>query len=69
MDNVVQFIEQNTKGATLGEASGGGPDPYGTEARYRPGDGLPDSKKTIPQTEYLSIRNAKYEGVTALMLP
>lgn len=52
LDNVVQFIEQNTKGATLGEGpveeSGGG-----VEERAR---------KVVPQGEYLSILGAKHEG-------
>ena len=53
LDNVVQFIEQNTKGATLGET---GPD-----------QSMPDvvedrAKKVVPQNEFLSILSAKHEG-------
>lgn len=65
LDNVANFITQNTKGATLGQSSqAGGPDPYGTESRYRPGDASrPHMPKVIPQGEYLSISAAKYEGL------
>jgi phospholipase A-2-activating protein len=63
LDEVVKFIEKNTKGATLGQESYGGPDPMGTEARYRPGDQqAPPKSKSIPQTGYLTILAAKYEG-------
>ena len=54
LDNVVQFIEQNTKGATLGEAGpeqGAGADVVEERA-----------KKVVPQGEYLSILGAKHEG-------
>lgn len=64
LDQVAQFIVTNTQGATIGQTSGdsGAPDPYGTESRYRPGDGNDSSKaKTIPQREYLEITAAKYE--------
>lgn len=61
LDNVAQFITENTKGATLGEqAESGGPDPYGSEKRYRPGDG-DIQPKVLPQKEFLSITAAKYE--------
>ena len=63
LDNVVQFIEQNTKGATLGETGGGGaPDPYGSDARYKPGDEAKRVPKVLPHGEYLSILAAKHEG-------
>jgi phospholipase A-2-activating protein len=62
LDNVANFITENTKGATLGEQSGpSGPDPYGTEKRYRPGDETAQPK-VLPQKEFLSITAAKYEG-------
>lgn len=65
LDNVANFITQNTKGATLGQpAPSDGPDPFGTENRYRPGDsGQPEEPKVLPQREYLSISAAKYEGM------
>ena len=65
LDSVANFITENTKGATLGQSSqSGGPDPYGTESRYRPGDQVQQPKvpKVLPQKEYLSISAAKYEG-------
>jgi len=62
LDNVVQFIEQNTKGATLGESNDGGPDPYGSDARYKPSDEAARVPKVLPQGEYLSITAAKHEG-------
>ncbi len=64
LDQVAQFIVSNTQGATLGETSrdSGGPDPYGTESRYRPGDeASPSRVKVIPQRDYLDITAAKYE--------
>ncbi|KAF7533784.1 hypothetical protein G7054_g6753 [Neopestalotiopsis clavispora] len=65
LDQVAQFIVQNTQGATLGGASSaGGPDPWGTESRYRPGESEPSSRaKALPQTEYLSITGAKFEPI------
>lgn len=58
LDNVVQFIEQNTKGATLGDGS--------------PDAGVQDEggrvKKVVPQGEYLSILQAKHEGKLSLSL-
>ncbi|KAK7973273.1 Polyubiquitin binding protein (Doa1 ufd3) [Apiospora saccharicola] len=66
LDQVAQFITQNTQGATIGESGGGGggPDPYGTESRYRPGEGAPSTiGKYLPQKEYLDITSAKYEPI------
>lgn len=61
LDNVAKFITENTKGATLGQTQSSGPDPYGTEQRYRPGEEA-SQPKVLPQKEYLSISAAKYEG-------
>ncbi|CAH0018229.1 unnamed protein product [Clonostachys rhizophaga] len=62
LDNVANFITQNTQGATLGpQSQATGPDPYGTESRYRPGE--EQKPKAIPQKEYLSISAAKYEAI------
>ncbi|KKK15067.1 polyubiquitin binding protein [Aspergillus ochraceoroseus] len=72
LDQVAQFIVQNTQGATLGQSSQGaavaptGSDPWGTDKRYRPGDAsaaesapIPESRpKVLPQTSYLSIKTA-----------
>lgn len=66
LDNVANFITENTKGATLGAdaAPSGGPDPYGTESRYRPGEATePQQPKVLPQKEYLNISAAKYEAM------
>lgn len=63
LENVANFIVTNTKGATLGETSQtGGPDPYGTESRYRPGEASQPAARVLPQKEYLSLSAAKYEG-------
>ncbi len=67
LDNVANFITTNTKGATLGQTEqSGGPDPYGTESRYRPGD-EDQQPALLPQKEYLSISAAKYEGALPLV--
>ncbi|KAI1391746.1 PFU-domain-containing protein [Hypoxylon trugodes] len=66
LDQVAQFIVANTQGTTIGQGAEGpsGPDPYGTESRYRPGDSLCDSRtKALPQREYLDITAAKYEPI------
>lgn len=65
LDNVANFITENTKGATLGQpAQQGGPDPYGTESRYRPGEtSQPQVPKVLPQKEYLNITAAKYQAM------
>ncbi|VZH92285.1 unnamed protein product [Fusarium fujikuroi] len=61
LDNVANFITENTKGATLGQTSEpSGPDPLGTESRYRPGENT--QPKVLPQKDYLSITAAKYEA-------
>ncbi|KAM3541575.1 hypothetical protein ARSEF1564_005499 [Beauveria bassiana] len=63
LDNVANFITENTKGATLGQtAQSGGPDPHGTESRYRPGDDA-QLPALLPQKEYLNISAAKYEVI------
>ncbi|KAL2758329.1 hypothetical protein ACRALDRAFT_1068687 [Sodiomyces alcalophilus JCM 7366] len=62
LDNVANFITQNTQGATLGQSSQGGADPYGTESRYRPGE-PPAKPKVLPQTDYLSITAAKFDAM------
>jgi len=65
LDNVANFITQNTQGASLGASEpSGGSDPYGTESRYRPGqEGQSQKAKLIPQAEFLSITAAKYEAI------
>ncbi|KAG6005667.1 hypothetical protein E4U21_007783 [Claviceps maximensis] len=63
LDNVADFINKNTKGATLGQADSSGPDPYGTESRYRPEGSEFSQSKVLPQKEYLNIAAAKYEAM------
>ncbi|KAH7308721.1 WD40-repeat-containing domain protein [Stachybotrys elegans] len=65
LDNVANFITENTKGHTLGQPSDvGAADPLGTGSRYRPGDATREQESSlIPQREYLSITAAKYEAI------
>ncbi|KAL6857373.1 WD40-repeat-containing domain protein [Trichoderma novae-zelandiae] len=66
LDSVANFITENTKGATLGKsAPSSGPDPYGTESRYRPGEESQSqtAKVLLPQKEYLTISAAKYKAI------
>ncbi|KAI0111136.1 ubiquitin homeostasis protein lub1 [Nemania sp. FL0031] len=62
LDQVAQFIVSNTQGATIGQTSdaSSGPDPYGTESRYRP-EGETSAPKILPVRDYLDITVAKYE--------
>lgn len=64
LDQVAQFIVQNTQSATIGQSDNtGGADPYGTESRYRPGEESASSRvRFLPQRDYLDITAAKYEG-------
>lgn len=69
LDQVAQFIVQNTQGATLGQSDvSGGADPFGTESRYRPGEEEQSSRtRALPQRDYLTITAAKYEGDSSSM--
>lgn len=69
LDQVANFITQNTQGATLGQSQESGADAWGSERRYRPGDDatanqpapppVPESRpQVLPQKTYLSIRSA-----------
>lgn len=69
LDQVANFITQNTQGATLGQSQDSGADAWGSERRYRPGDApsvnesapphVPESRpRVLPQKTYLSIRSA-----------
>lgn len=66
LDNVANFIVQNTKGATLGQSSEPAPGDFGT-GRYQPGDGVetqtPPSKKLLPLDSFLTLATAKFEPV------
>lgn len=76
LDQVANFITQNTQGATIGQSQEppAGADPWGSDRRYRPGDAaaaesvppsIPDSRPQIlPQKTYLSIRSANLKVVT-----
>lgn len=70
LDQVASFITTNTKGATIGQSTQPEPpgaDPWGTGARYRPGESSSTSfpappassrPKVLPQKTYLSIKTA-----------
>lgn len=72
LDQVANFIVQNTQGATLGQPSQEptGADPWGTERRYRPGDAeqqpsIPESRPSVlPQKSYLSIKSANLKVIS-----
>jgi phospholipase A-2-activating protein len=69
LEETANFIIKNTQGASLGPSSQpSGADPWGTEARYRPGE-VPSSsyqppvpvapKPSLPHKDYLSITLGK----------
>lgn len=71
LDQVANFIVQNTQGATLGQSSSAqGADPWGSESRYRPGDAnevrsqpppTPAAPKILPQKDYLPIASGNHD--------
>jgi len=72
LDQVANFIIQNTQGATLGQSSGPAADPWGSEARYRPGDDrqaasqtapTPPAPKILPQKDYLPITSGNHKVI------
>lgn len=71
LDTVGNFIVTNAKGVELGAGKDrGGPDPWGTENRYRPGETSspaprppPSKPKYIPHKEYLSISGANMDAI------
>jgi phospholipase A-2-activating protein len=72
LDQVANFIIQNTRGATLGQSGGQGADPWGSESRYRPGDAnevasqpppKPAAPKILPQKEYLPIASGNHKVI------
>ncbi|KAL6710618.1 WD repeat protein Lub1 [Coniothyrium glycines] len=72
LDQVANFIIQNTQGATLGQGSAQGADPWGSEARYRPGDAnqvasqvpsAPQTAKILPQKDYLPITAGNFKVI------
>lgn len=73
LDQVANFIVQNTQGATLGQNSNAqGADPWGSESRYRPGDAnevqsqpppKPAAPKILPQKDYLPIASGNHDVI------
>jgi phospholipase A-2-activating protein len=73
LDQVANFIVQNTQGATLGQSSAPGSDPWGSESRYRPGDAgetasqpapaAAPAPKILPQKEYLPISTGNHKVI------
>jgi phospholipase A-2-activating protein len=72
LDQVANFIVQNTQGATLGQSSAQGADPWGSESRYRPGDAnevqsqpapTPAAPKILPQKNYLPIASGNHKVI------
>ncbi|KAJ4984226.1 polyubiquitin binding protein (doa1 ufd3) [Stagonosporopsis vannaccii] len=72
LDQVANFIVQNTQGATLGQSGGQGADPWGSESRYRPGDAnevqsqpppTPAAPKILPQKDYLPIATGNHDVI------
>jgi phospholipase A-2-activating protein len=77
IDEVANFIIKNTQGATLGtqQQAQSGPDPWGTESRYRPGDAnassqsIPNERpKVLPQKTYLAIDQANIKTIQKKLL-
>ena len=80
LDQVANFITTNTQGATLGQTQQpAGVDPWGTGARYRPGESAPAASsnatqtptsrpKVLPQTSYLSIKTANLRTILKKIL-
>lgn len=74
LDQVTNFIVQNSQGATLGQSTGPstgqGADPWGSESRYRPGDAnaatpQPPAPRPniLPQKDYLEIVTANHKTI------
>jgi phospholipase A-2-activating protein len=77
LDQVANFITQNTQGATIGQTAepqqASTPDPWGQDKRYRPGDAsaaasqAPSITETrqnvLPQNAYLSIKTANIKVI------
>ncbi|KAL9130428.1 MAG: hypothetical protein Q9217_001395 [Psora testacea] len=73
LNQVANFITTNTQGATISQSQeAAGADPWGTGARYRPGETasvpsqpqIPTSRpKVLPQTTYLSIKTANLRTI------
>lgn len=75
IDQVTNFIVQNTQGQTLGQSSSQADDVWGSGSRYRPGDAAsatpqpPVPKpKILPQKEYLDIFTANHKAIAKKLL-
>lgn len=77
LDQVANFIIQNTQGATLGQSSAQGADPWGSESRYRPGDSnevrsqpppTSAAPKILPQKDYLPIATGNHDVIFKKLL-
>jgi phospholipase A-2-activating protein len=72
LDQVANFIVQNTQGASIEQSSQPQQqptaDPWGQERRYRPGDPPPvqtvTRPKVLPQKTYLSIKSANLKVIS-----
>ncbi|KKA31067.1 hypothetical protein TD95_002567 [Thielaviopsis punctulata] len=64
LDSVVKFLEENTKGATLGMDSGSGSaDSRADSGSEAAGGGGGGAAKTLPQTEYVALLNGKFDNM------
>ena len=80
LDQVTNFITSNTQGAILGESDQAqevGPDPFGIESRYRPGEVTspasravppPTQNRKLPQKTYLPIKQASVKQIQRKLL-
>ena len=65
LDNVANFIVENTRGATLGQSAGPTTDEFGT-GRYQPGansasESQQPQRRVLPQENYLLLAQAKFD--------
>ncbi|KAH8896800.1 PFU-domain-containing protein [Thozetella sp. PMI_491] len=68
LDSVANFITENTKGATIGQQSQAtGPDPLGTDSRYRP-DQPQTTKKNLPHEEFVTMTQIKFDPIQRKLL-
>ena len=71
IDQVADFIVKNSRGTSIGNAPAAAQAsyPWGTGARYRPGDGTsqapppPTTPKVLPQRQYLAITTGNHQMI------
>jgi phospholipase A-2-activating protein len=71
LDEVTNFIIKNSQGTAIGsQTQGQAPDPWGTDARYRPGEPSrptpappTPSQNILPQKGYLAISTANHQMI------